>query len=1440
MALPDDVLGGSDTPPSLYEQSVANSNQRDSAWLAKAALIGLGVHGLGRAFGVNIYAEAANKYGSLSRYIESLGQEAPGFSSSIINNVGKAIGSTSNEVGARLKGGTSLRSLPFVQDLAEAFNVLEDPLKAQARSPYFNVLKANFDSLGTNRPGASFLHRELKAISVGDILNDASLLQGSADSFEVKLLKHGVSQGLISEEHLLDPNIYKSSAGRVLDTRVLRPNQFLEATAGMFNPFGLTQAIKAFTTSDRTVGLIGSTKSGSPDSLFVGGTIYEATQNKLSAVAHGKTLGVVGDSRHVASLLREAPATIQTDPNYAPTFFDKIQDTIGVGPKFHEKRGGFFQTGIGFFKNVRGVARGDAQFYGREYKYAKDSLWGYLLSPYTFHGTTEAGSKIAEGKFRAISDLAPKDLTPGKGILKGARGWYERMKAYAGFNSDVAIVKSDAIQRVHSGGEAVSKADLYQDFGRAGLDSLERPIGLSSTPQSVTVVGKLDYRVRPKNYAASASSIDRLYDFTNWMTIRLNKLASVSLLGIGFKPSGNLAANVARVAAIPAAYYLGKEAIQYTDYVAGKVLGQGPIETIADLYTKARVAQQELRKQSGIASGANYIENDLLPGIDTGVLGTIGAGLAGIKGLEKTGNLGKAGLVAGAIYGLFGGADVGQDPDSLRREYSGEEKVPVRKARWWLLGYQPFKGGQIDYYKPSWYSELKNKPYNTNVYGSDDNYWKYGTGLPNPNNWFGLRNLIDPYALEKRNYYDRPYPTTSKMFEEVPIIGPVLADTIGQVIKPTKRMHASETGYAVAASNISQRGVPTDAARSLGIPDVPVSVVKLNRPDNLKDRLDKWFNVGLEPSGVWKFALSLFGIKFNQEYQEASASNMSSVTRRFYDMNLGGLFGETEFIRRFLLSEYGSPSQINQQINPIQNTMPRWLPGSASDNPQDKQYFVDFTRGDAYTKIPGGEYRLPGAGYESVNRLHSGVSGVYSDVDKYLILADVAPFSAAFYQQQSIVNQQKLSPYWQWKVSQATEMRDKAMQRYNFSNVSSSQDDIKQLNQNTVTKSIRHSWELIYEKGLSNIPILGAKLFPVREAYDQYIESQIEGETFADWKSPFETIVRPEFYTTIGESPLFAAKRGLTLGTILSSPAASFLSPFPILQANPIQTSLAGAAIGGAGSLIRMASTGSWSHGFVPPHIKREREVQEYFDYLKYAKARYLESQAEAVGNQPLANTFKAQSRNTINYGLTVFKQTGQIQQYQSALNPNDRPFFEAFIGAPKAQQEKILQVVPGHMKSVLSSLWARESSTGYTPQVAVADEAAQQYFETHKLPGKSWQGWSPSVPDTAIQIKAVQAGINGVSDTMHRFGFFPAQIRETQVRFPTVEAPPTDIYGQDENSLGLMAGSLFRKENDNPFSNVSYHRKSFGIGPRVDWFSAYLSDSRRDDVFAFYQDIYR
>lgn len=147
--------------------------------------------------------------------------------------------------------------------------------------------------------------------------------------------------------------------------------------------------------------------------------------------------------------------------------------------------------------------------------------------------------------------------------------------------------------------------------------------------------------------------------------------------------------------------------------------------------------------------------------------------------------------------------------------------------------------------------------------------------------------------------------------------------------------------------------------------------------------LDELMTTSRLLTGIYGYAASsVFGR--DESKFIADAGDINSFTRRFWDSGIGGVGGEQmEIIRRFL-PEYSRRRRINPLMNKMAENHP-WLPEK-------------FYTGDPFSSLPMGEARLPGEGYEAINQLHPDqfASDGYGAIDRYKILADIAPNSAEY------------------------------------------------------------------------------------------------------------------------------------------------------------------------------------------------------------------------------------------------------------------------------------------------------------------------------------------------------------------------------------------------------------------------------------------------------------
>lgn len=129
-----------------------------------------------------------------------------------------------------------------------------------------------------------------------------------------------------------------------------------------------------------------------------------------------------------------------------------------------------------------------------------------------------------------------------------------------------------------------------------------------------------------------------------------------------------------------------------------------------------------------------------------------------------------------------------------RKEYYENGYDAVRKGRWWAFGSaSEFRGGKISYYQPNFVKRANSDWKDIGVYGSSAEKWKH-SWIPTPRHPFApIRRALDPYWLEKKHYEDRPYIETAPLFSTGTPWGAVLNPTIGEIVKPIRKMHRNET-----------------------------------------------------------------------------------------------------------------------------------------------------------------------------------------------------------------------------------------------------------------------------------------------------------------------------------------------------------------------------------------------------------------------------------------------------------------------------------------------------------------------------------------------------------------------------------------------------------------------------------------------------------------------
>lgn len=1334
-------------------QEIEAQKRDNLKWIAPISA-GLGAIGLGAyIFKTGLAKQGGNIVGNLLHFLGRPNQVAV--------NVDKVANSGASEAASGASGIRSwltstfnlktkevqLGPIDLIIDLGASLEILGEtrqPISGKLTERLTEHINRRFANRGNN---VSFFSQNLERVTAGYVLDSQAQWAKLLGQNQWDVLKKSVDLNLISRTQELDASIFKTNKGFLRDLRIR--NFFTTADEnGKLVPkldfFGQWGVFKSWLGERQGVARLGDTPQVKGSSFFIGGNVYAYSKNPKrykgiteTLVQTGQKLRLAGDRLEPIRAAREGRLefNLKQRTGLLGRGITAFEQATGVGTSF-QNRFSFLQRWVTHpIKRLHGLATGKAIV--RESR-AEDVTGLQFFINETFAPEFPELVTVKPKRVRTVGKQVPfADLTTNQKI-RTLFGWSDRY----------TLVTPKASQKF----DRIIQGNIVPH-----LDSADTFIPRPPTEGGV----KLKSGQFSEFYTAPQSKIlpfgTSTKDLASYLMYRTSHLASETLLGISFAPAKTLLGNAARLAAVPVIYETGRQLFNYADYVSEKYTGVSPVKAGASLYTFLREKQQAVRGMLGIQQTAAGMENNFPGSVDSELATLIrsAAAPAGIfAAISKYGSIGKAVAGAAATYALIGGPGLGQTAEALKQEYAGEIKVPVRKGRWWGIGTQPFGGGDVERFDYSWYHKLMRDPKTKSIYGSQDEYWKYhanvfGVPLPTPSNMFGFRNLANPYRLEEINQSSRPYEQTSSGLEEFPIFGPMLASTFGKVLKPT-----------VYRAGLVPAGLTVQTARDLGMPDVVASDPNL---DSLMERVNKMGNIALEPLGLYKFVMEYFGLSLEPKTEQLATSNLiDSPGKNFYAMNLGGALGQSEFLRRFMLSDYSSPSNVARMVNRVPNDMPDWVPGSGSRFSKDRSYYLNFSEGNPFDKLAQGEARLPGKGYEAVARLESNQPGVYSDLDRFLILSDVAPYSEAYAYYDKIVSNLNLSPGQQQKVALAREYQHKMTSvenrypRYTDSLIGLNE----HIQDSAAYKVARRGYDHLTHDFLAEIPLLGSKLAPFRDPYEKYRKQFIEGSEFASWYTPWEDIQRPALIDIALSNPAMGAIKGGTLGLLLSSPALlGWASPVGL---GPTSSAAGGALAGAAISIGRLAL--GVPDNYVPDHVIAQSETIQYLDALNYTKNRALELAAIEQGVNP--KEFTRQRRKTLVGSNTP------IMLRASLPTSSDKKYFDAFLETPGPNREELLAGVSPHMSYALTKAWNYNyAGTDQTDQEAV------EALGDRGVPAYDSLLWHPSVDNKSMGLKIVEHGLDGVSDNYHKYGFYESHEATLRTRLP-------DLWNESVNFI--------------------------------------------------------
>lgn len=619
------------------------------------------------------------------------------------------------------------------------------------------------------------------------------------------------------------------------------------------------------------------------------------------------------------------------------------------------------------------------------------------------------------------------------------------------------------------------------------------------------------------------------------------------------------------------------------------------------------------------------------------------------------------GALAGATLAapFLPGALIGDSSKELKERYSGEKEVAQKANRWWLFGGTAWEGSHTQYFAQDKVARIRADSTDKVRYGDDDTKKRLNP-LLHP-----LAYLRDPYKYEKMHEKDMPYPVWGMDVSYGSIYGKIFERTIGQVIKPDIINPAiydlDDITPSTGKLGLIKRLLIGDKESRSGTIQVPHSV----SPDDrglinagiLAPEASAGYDPKLESAGlVYQAGTDLIGLKGwtaslplsaigidpgNIRPQLSRSGEATSAARDLVDTNMGDLFGFGEFQRKILGTSSGS---LAERENPMKNNMAYWLPS------KDNQYYINFAKGNPYSKIKNGEDRLPGAGYQSLhpNEIKEGTDpNDYALIHRYKILADVAKGSREHIRakQQLIEAYQKgdLSKYEENILTTTMEQEKSRDQRKTFYEDKSTRERVT-LGPVGFLQSLL--WDNIARHGESPTEMLTpirpmAKFMHKRTAIQDYVETQLGGSDAAIWTNPYSHFIKPALNKT------------------------------------------------------RLIAQGD----FKATEVKDKENINEFFDKLGHIRNRANGSPSDD------SNSVVASSLSGLNTKEKVLK-------FKKSLSDDEKDYFESFSKeTDEGKRDKIRSILPKDVLRGYEQIWqnidtARKArSQGVSVQQAIAED---------------------------------------------------------------------------------------------------------------------------------------
>jgi hypothetical protein len=342
-------------------------------------------------------------------------------------------------------------------------------------------------------------------------------------------------------------------------------------------------------------------------------------------------------------------------------------------------------------------------------------------------------------------------------------------------------------------------------------------------------------------------------------------------------------------------------------------------------------------------------------------------------------------------------------------------------------------------------------------------------------------------------------------------------------------------------------------------------------------------------------------------------------------------------------------------------------------------------------------------------------------------------------------------------------------------------------------------WEWTTHDLLPNLPVVGTiadKFLQVRSPLEMYKRQEIYGKAWRPWTAPWSGWIQPMLEQMASNNPVVGALQGAGIGWLFTKAGAR------------VWGTHVGAIIGGAASTIRVfgeqfhkLSSADGENTWIPKRRQQERDINEYFDMLRYMKYHglYEKARLEAMhkegvdvedlvqGNEERGRKNKGKRKvlESTKKWLSMAKKLGygdreaaderldsingeldQINadrpltklgpmsmlalryksEYESTLYGADEngDMTKIFRALPNKDREffmEFMKAAPSEREEILRIIPENERRFFQAKWGLKVDKkpSLDAYFRTHYLPGAGWAGWKPDVSLENYKVKVIK-----------------------------------------------------------------------------------------------------